>query len=117
MDANKFMVEYKRMCASYEGCQDCSLRIDNRQCTEIPSHFTKEFTDNVIKIVEDWSAAHPRKTRQSVFITQNPEVFIYDGVISIKPCQMVQGYTSRYCTCDLSKCTQCRKEFWSQEVE
>lgn len=73
MDANKFMTEYQRMCASYTGCRDCPLYTDNEQCTEIPSCFTKEFTDKVIKIVEDWSAAHPRKTRQDVFLEQYPE--------------------------------------------
>lgn len=68
MDANKFMAEYKRMCTSYSDCRDCPVHTDNGQCTEIPSCFTKEFTDKVIKIVEDWSVAHPRKTRQGVFL-------------------------------------------------
>lgn len=115
MDANKFMAEYKRMCASYEGCRDCSLCIDNGQCTEIPSHFTKEFTDKVVKIVEDWSAAHPRKTRQSVFLEQYPHAYTQYGVIEINPCRMVRNYT--YKDCNIADCSECRKEFWSQEVK
>ena len=72
--------------------------------------------EDVVKEVEEWSIKNPLKTRQSVFIQKNPKVAIYDGVISIKPCQMVQGYTSRYCTCDSSQCLQCRKEYWMKEV-
>lgn len=124
MDTVKFIEERNRMCGSFDGsCHDA----ENQRCPAfkvnknglfcaVGKESTMDAKDQ-IAIVENWSASHPRKTRQSVFIQQNPEVFIYDGVISIKPCQMVQGYTSRYCTCDSSQCLQCRKEYWMKEVE
>lgn len=124
LDTVKFIEERNRMCGSFDGsCHDA----ENQRCPAfkvnknglfcaVGKESTMDAKDQ-IAIVENWSASHPRKTRQSVFIQQNPEVFIYDGVISIKPCQMVQGYTSRYCTCDSSQCLQCRKEYWMKEVE
>ena len=124
MDTVKFIEERNRMCKSFSfACHDTK----NKRCpafkvnkNELLCAVGRESTMDAkdqIAIVESWSAAHPRKTRQSVFIQQNPEVFIYDGVISIKPCQMVQGYTSKYCTCDSSQCLQCRKEYWMKEVK
>ena len=115
MDANKFMAEYKRMCAGYEGCRDCSLCIDNGQCTEIPSHFTKEFIDKVTKTVEDWSAAHPRKTRQSVFLEQYPNAKCVDGIVAFCP-RMIDASLSCL-ICASIDCPDCRRKFWSQEVK
>lgn len=64
-----------------------------------------------IQIVEEWSAAHPLKTRQSVFMEQWPDVYL-DGnrVISVS-----KEY--RDMDCDLMDCAECRKEFWLKEVE
>lgn len=105
MDAVKFVEERRRMFAvTGENPKYSLFNMSTR-------------AEDVVKEVEEWSIKNPLKTRQSVFIQQNPRVFIYDGVISIKPCQMVQGYTSRYCTCDSSQCLQCRKEYWMKEVE
>ena len=117
MDVNKFMTEYQRMCASYTGCRDCPLYTDNEQCTEIPSCFTKEFTDKVIKIVEDWSAAHPRKTRQSIFLEQWPNAQCIDGILVLCP-----GWIDTCFSCPIYgnnnvDCATCRHEFWMQEVE
>lgn len=115
MDANKFMAEYKRMCASYNNCQDCSLRTDNGQCTEIPSRFTKEFTDKVTKTVEDWSSAHPRKTRQSIFLKQYPYAKCIDGIVAICP-KIIDANLSCPSHANID-CPDCRREFWNQEVE
>lgn len=120
MDTNKFMTEYQRMCTSYEGCRDCPLRTDNGQCTEIPSHFTKEFIDKVTKTVEDWSTAHPRKTRQSVFLEQWPTAKIDErGCLNICPYLVSVPYRNEYgyCANDGVVCCDCRREFWMQEVE
>lgn len=124
MDTVKFIEERNRMCKSFSvACHDTK----NKRCpafkfnkNELLCAVGQESTIDAkdqIAIVESWSTEHPRKTRQSVFIQQNPKVFIYDGVISIKPCQMVQDYTSRYCTCDSSQCLQCRKEYWMKEAK
>ena len=117
MDAVKFIEERNRMCKSFDNyCYDCPAWYGSCKL-ETGTHLECE-ADKAVKIVEDWSAAHPRKTRQSVFLEQYPQVAIYKGVIVIKPCQLVEGYTSDYCTLyGKSNCHECRKEFWMQEVE
>ena len=119
MDANKFMTEYQRMCASYTCCRDCPLYTDNEQCIEIPSCFTKEFTDKVIKIVEDWSTAHPRKTRLDVFLEQHAqEKLNANEVLDLCPITSdVYEYGSGHCKNTDRSCGFCRRDFWMQEVE
>lgn len=118
MDANKFMTEYQRMCASYTGCRDCPLYTDNEQCIEIPSCFTKEFTDKVIKIVEEWSAAHPRKTRQSKFLEQYPEARTdTKGILRICPKFISADWGINYGNCKHMLCSDCRISYWSQEID
>lgn len=111
MDVLEFVKERSRMCSTYPGCKNCPLA--TTACMNITN-----VTEQVINIVKKWSAEHPHKTtRQSLFIHQHPKVAIYDGVISIRPCQLEEGYTSPYCLWDGSKCVQCRKEYWLQEVD
>lgn len=116
MDAIKFIRERNRMCATYtpkrcEGCPADNYGERDAACIMVD----KIDAERLVPIVEEWSAAHPRKTRQSVFIQQYPEVTFNYGIINIKPCQMVQNYTYR--DCNITDCPQCRKEFWMQEVE
>lgn len=41
---------------------------------------------SAVKIVEEWSAAHPRKTRQNVFLEQYPEAMIdREDMLSVCP--------------------------------
>lgn len=72
--------------------------------------------EEIVREVEEWAAAHPRKTRQSVFMEQWPDVYL-DGnrVISVSPCTVSKEY--RDMDCDLRDCVECRKEFWLKEVE
>lgn len=118
MDAIKFVNEKVRMCNSFSKshtCRGCRrLKFDGCDFDDLVEHNKVE---KAVQIVEEWSKENPRKTRQSVFIKQYPQVFIYKGVIGIKPCQLVDGYTSNYCCFDGSQCVQCRKEYWLQEVE
>ena len=110
MDAVKFIEERNRMCDSYEKCSDCSLYLTH--C----GRFSNLDVERVVGAVEEWSAAHPRKTRQSVFMEQWPDVYL-DGnrVISVSPCTVSKEY--RDMDCDLRDCAECRKEFWMKEVE
>lgn len=118
MEANKFMTEYQRMCASHANCRDCLLRTDNGQCTEIPSNYHEEFVAKLTKTVEEWSAAHPCKTRQSVFLEQYPNAVLdKDCVLRICPFLVGGDVPEKYrCIC-LTDCNACRREFWMQEVE
>ena len=112
MDALEFLKERKRMCKSYPRCDGCPLREPNCNLT------TDEDYTRAIITVEQWSKEHPRKTRQSVFLEQYPNAKIADdtGMPSVYPCVIEKGMKSvKYCN-SLS-CTDCRREFWGQEVE
>lgn len=68
-----------------------------------------------VKVVEEWSAAHPRKTRQDVFLEKWPNVAVSeDGVIKIRPCNLDVNAKKE---CLGVTCDYCRREFWMQEVE
>lgn len=76
--------------------------------------------EDVVKEVEEWAAAHPRKTRQSVFLKQWPEADIDDcGVLKVCPVPISTSHRNIYGRCALAgvKCSDCRREFWMQEVE
>lgn len=105
MDAVKFLEERKRMYES--GAATPSIRLED--------DYTPE---RAVKIVEEWSAAHPRKTRQSVFLEQYPDAKIDDdGVIAICPTAFSSAYRDDIGKCAWVTCSKCRSEFWSQEVE
>lgn len=119
MDAVKFIKERDRMCKSYcdaeQGrCPD-ECPAYNTQCLEMDGLSAN--AEELVALVEEWSAAHPRKTRQSVFLEQYPNVVLAktEPVISIWPCTIdqtvrVEHPCSKYCD-------ECRKEFWTQVVE
>lgn len=106
MDAVKFLEERKRMFKN--GNPVPGLDIDITYNTE-----------KVVKIVEEWSAAHPRKTRQSVFLEQYPNARL-DGqdILCICP---ADAYGGTVCPKNRKNsytlCCDCRREFWMQEVE
>nr|DAT41500.1 MAG TPA: hypothetical protein [Caudoviricetes sp.] len=73
-----------------------------------------------VKLVEEWSAAHPRKTRQDVFLEQYPEARIGDnGVLHVDPCSISASHRNASGSCATMKreCKDCRREFWMQEVD
>lgn len=101
MDAVKFIEERNRMC----GTMSEVWGVDAAQ---------------IVKNTEEWSAAHPRKTRQSVFLEQWPEAKV-DGGGCLDVCPYVISDTYRnelgYCARNGVSCYVCRLEFWTQEVE
>lgn len=111
MDAVKFIEERDRM---YE------------IAGEAPSlcYRHEKSAEEIVREVEEWSAAHPRKTRQSVFLEQYPEAKIdkATGVLTICPAELTKecrddrgacgAYSLETCVCE-----PCRRNFWMQEVE
>ena len=68
-------------------------------------------------IVETWSTAHPRKTRQSVFLEQHPNAKLNaKGIVDIWPCE-VEKNMQNVTYCNSLSCEDCRREFWTQEAE
>lgn len=122
MDAVKFIEERNRMCESFgDGCTGCpaSNACKNELCCAFDQGSTLDATDQVA-MVENWSAAHPRKTRQSVFLEQYPETII-DAFGALQICPMVISAAHRdsdgECKDPAKMCIDCRREFWMQEVE
>lgn len=73
-----------------------------------------------VAIVEKWSAAHPHKTRQSVFLEQWPEAEVDEnGILTLCPAPISSTHRSKYGGCANygAKCTDCCREFWLHEVE
>lgn len=99
MDAVKFIEERNRMC----GTMSEVWGVDAAE---------------IVKNTEEWSAAHPRKTRQDVFLEQWPNARpADDGVLTFCP-KRFDFHISCLAEChSLKKCSDCRREFWMQEVE
>lgn len=115
MDAMKFIKELRRMCAAHVGCESCSAEDCECQSLENMVEDTR-----IVAIVEEWSAAHPRKTRQSVFLEQWPEAKIdNDGCLGVCPYNVSATHRDKYGRCVVrgKSCYDCRREFWMQEVE
>ena len=118
MDANKFMTEHKRMCASYTNCMHCPMYPYNVKCEDIVSDYTDGFITKLIKTVENWSTEHPRKTRQSVFLEQYPYAeCIADGILVFCPKWIDTCFSCLIDDNNNVDCAKCRHEYWMQEVE
>ena len=122
MDAAKFIKERNRMCKSFcDGCKGCpafNACVDDL-CCAVGQESTLAATDQ-IAIVEKWSAAHPRKTRQSVFLEQYPESFVDEsGVLMLCPRGISAAHrdSDGLCKNQERPCIDCRHEFWMHEVE
>lgn len=120
MDAVKFIQERNRMCKSFDaGCKGCPAfnACEDELCCAVGQESTLDAKAQ-IAMVEEWSAAHPRKTRQSVFLEQYPGAKIdsITGVPSVYPCAIEQGMENTI-YCNSISCADCRREFWTQEVE
>lgn len=107
MDAVKFLHERKRMFLS----GDSSL-----------IHLMDTVVDPevLVRDVERWAAAHPRRTRQNVFLEQWPEAYIHkDGYLDICPLEVSAAHRDAdgCCLTFGRPCPECRREFWTQEVE
>lgn len=107
MDAVKFLQERNRMYESGAATPSIGLEDDYNPV-------------NAVKIVEEWSAAHPRKTRQSVFLEQWPTAKIDEsGCLDVCPYLISATHRDKYGHCAESgvRCFDCRRKFWMQEVE
>lgn len=108
MDAVRFVIERRRMFA---------------RTGENPKHsmfYMDTPAEEVVREVEEWATAHPRKTRQSVFLKQWPEAHIRgDGYLDVCPLEVSAAHRDADGDCAALDrlCPDCRREFWMQEVE
>ena len=107
MDAVKFIEGWNRM-----------LKVEGKApCIEFCTTRTPEET---VFSVGEWSAAHPRKTRQSVFLEQYPEALVDKrGILLLCPRQISAAHRddADMCREPGKHCVDCGREFWMQEVE
>ena len=106
MDAVKFIEEHRRM-----------YKVTGKHLPTLAEGIPAE---DVVKEVEEWAAAHPRKTRKSVFLEQYPEALVFDGgTLSACPVLFSFGYRNAYggCASPYGSCADCRREFWMQELD
>ena len=117
MDAVKFVKEYLRMCTKVDDCEDCPV-YKTDFCTVPANERSQESAEEIVELVKEWSAAHPRKTRQSMFLEQWPNARpADDGVLAFCP-NRFDFHISCLAEChSLKKCSDCRREFWMQEVK
>ena len=118
MDAVKFIKERTRLCKMYEVCGSCPACHASGGC--IFSVTNGATPEEQSEFMEAWSAAHPRKTRQSVFLEQWPEAELdTNGAVAICPTILSSDYrsASKRCKHPGAACSDCRREFWTQEVE
>lgn len=113
MNANKFMTQYKRMCAAYDTCMDCPLYEDRMKCTGFPSSHDQESINKTIKTVEDWSATHPTTTRGDLLKKLFPDAPIEsEGQLLICPKLVNKNFH-----CVPEACRECFKKYWLEEVQ
>lgn len=117
MDAVEFLKQFNRMCKTYiyDSCTECPAY--KCRCGD---QFDGREEDGV-SIVEQWAKEHPVKTRQSEFLKQWPVAEIgEDGLLVVAPCQLCVGLLHGESRDDCARrgvCTECRREFWMQEVK
>lgn len=114
MDALEFINERDRMCATSENCNAC---LANRKgCIfNYPANNTAK---EQVKVLEEWAAVHPRKTRQSVFLEQYPLAKRNcDSVLVICPQALYANFSCPYEKSNDIECSTCKREFWFKEVE
>lgn len=119
MDAVRFIKERNRMCKSLDvRCEVCPafhVGENGAQCAVGAASMLDATAQ--IAIVEDWSAAHPRKTRQSVLLEHWPNAKVsVDGVLVFCPQELDGHYTCQSTGAEM-RCRSCRLKFWMQEVE
>lgn len=113
MDAMKFLKEKERMCKTCGSCFSCPAWL-NSKCSvnNVRSDITPE---QQINIVKTWVEQHPCKTRQSIFLEQYPNAKV-DGRNVLCACP-AKIYGDNVCLNDAACCSDCCRDFWSQEVE
>ena len=118
MDAMMFLKEQKRLCEMHDVCEGCPAYRAGCGCIFSVTHGSTP--EEQAEIVEEWSIAHPRKTRQDVFLEQYPEALLdVNGLLDICPAPIFLSHrlVGGGCRDPHKKCADCKREFWLQEVE
>ncbi len=116
MDALKYLKTLRRICNGE--CRECEY--EKRSGFDPCTVWQYDHPEEAVAIAEQWAAEHPAKTRQSVFLEQYPKAKLTeDGVLALCPIAISSecGGENGRCVSFNRKCDNCRREFWSAEVE
>lgn len=123
MDAVEFIKERNRMCKSFgDRCTGCPAfnACEDEPCCLVDQESTLDATTQVA-MVEEWSVAHSRKTRQSEFLKIYPDttIDINTGAIIICPATLSNSHQDENGMCNQLGvgCNDCQREFWLKEIE
>ena len=124
MDAVKYLETRTRMTAMDKNgmcqidCYDCPLGAKNNGANISCLAFEAAHPEKAVEIVEKWAAEHPKRTRQTEFLKMFPKAKLESDTIIICP-KHIEGEDNHHCTVSygVPSCTQCRKEYWNQEVD
>lgn len=110
MDAVEYLRAFYRMCDSNKYCSSCeAIGVCQHDC---------EKAEQMVEIVEEWAKEHPAKTRQSELLKLIPNAKMMDGAINVYPCLIDPLYDERHMgECGGRDCDQCRREYWTEEIE
>lgn len=117
MDAVEYLKTLCRMC----NCECCNCEIrEMLSAFETCTAWRKNHPDEAVAIVEKWAKEHPVKTRQSEFLKQWPDAALTkDGVVTVCPLEVSAAYRKKNGNCAIRSvtCPDCKRQFWSAEVE
>ena len=104
MEVRDFVRDYVRMCNSFEACDNCPLCSCN--CLESRTFASMEMgdIDQITAAVDDWSKAHPIRTRLVDFLEKYPNAPRGETGVPIA-CTGSLGYSKlNECPGDCDKC-------------
>ena len=117
MNAVRFIEERNRMCKSFDKCSYGCPAWDGLCKLETGTNLECE-ADKQVEIVKKWAAAHPRKTRQSVFLEQWPNAKVdANGVLEICPVKLDMNQDCLVSQGGHLSCADCCDRFWRKAVE
>ena len=76
----------------------------------------------LLQLLKNGQKSIPQKTRQEKFLEMFPNAQIFEGVLKIEPCELIDSKLNSeechsYDEFGLSGCYECRKNYWLEEVE
>lgn len=116
------LYDYARVCKNYIGanntyfCFKCPLSEENNNTKENCAAFVINNIDKANEIIIRWCNEHPIKTRLSELLKLFPNVDINGDNIVFCPNGFEKNYRNHDDCLDMD-CFECKKEYWTEEIE